>query len=192
MTRPIRIVVAEDESIIRLDLTEALTELGFEVVASVGDGGKAVAAVRELLPDVTILDVKMPVLDGLSAASEILQDQLSAVIILTAFNQIDLVEKANEAGVMAYLTKPYRASDLGPTIQIANSRFNQMKLLNNENSELSEQLKARKLIEQAKAILMKQLGLTEPEAFSWIQKTAMDKRKKMSEVAELVIAEIKE
>lgn len=192
MTRPIRIVVAEDESIIRLDLTEALTDLGFEVVASVGDGATAVAAVKEHLPDVAILDVKMPVLDGLSAASEILQEQLAAVIILTAFNQIDLVEKANEAGVMAYLTKPYRASDLGPTIQIANSRFSQMKLLNSENSELSEQLRARKLIEQAKAILMKQLGLTEPAAFSWIQKTAMDKRKKMSEVAELVIAEIKD
>lgn len=191
MNRPIRIVVAEDESIIRLDLTEALSELGFEVVASVSDGDKAIAAVKEFLPDLAILDVKMPVLDGLSAAAEILREKLCAVIILTAFSQIELVEKANEAGVMAYLTKPYRASDLGPTIQIASSRFAQMKLLQDENSELSEQLRARKLIEQAKAILMKQLGLSEPAAFSWIQKTAMDKRKKMTEVAELVIAEIK-
>lgn len=191
MNRPIRIVVAEDESIIRLDLTEALTDLGFEVVASVSDGAKAIAAVKEHAPDVAILDVKMPVLDGLSAASEILQDQLCAVIILTAFSQLDLVEKANEAGVMAYLTKPYRALDLGPTIQIAVSRFSQMKSLQAEHSELSQQLKNRKIVEQAKAILMKQLGLTEPEAFSWIQKTAMDKRKKMVEVAELVISEIK-
>lgn len=192
MTRPIRIVVAEDESIIRLDLTEALNDLGFQVVASVGDGAKAILAVKEHSPDVAILDVKMPVLDGLSAAAEILQEQLCAVIMLTAFSQIDLVEKANEAGVMAYLTKPYRASDLGPTIQIASSRFAQMKSLQAENSELSEQLRARKLIEQAKAILIKQLGLSEPEAFTWIQKTAMDKRKKMLEVAELVIAEMKD
>lgn len=191
MKTPIRIVIAEDESIIRLDLTESLSELGFEIVASVSDGAQAVVAVKNLKPDVAILDVKMPVQDGLSAAVEILEDNICAVVMLTAFNQIDLIDKANEAGVMAYLTKPYRVVDLVPTIEIAVSRFNQMNHLQGEVSELSEQLAARKAIEQAKSILMKELKLTEPEAFNWLQKTAMDKRKKMVEVAQVVIKELK-
>lgn len=192
MKTPTRIVVAEDESLIRLDLTESLTELGFEVLASVSDGKSAVLAVKTHQPDVAILDIKMPQLDGLSAAAEILQERLCAVIILSAFSQIELVEQANEAGVMAYLTKPYRASDLVATIEIAKSRFEQMKLLSDEVSELSEQLQARKNIEYAKSLLMKKLNLTEPQAFGWMQKTAMDKRKRMVDVAQLVIDEFKD
>lgn len=191
MKTPIRIVIAEDESIIRLDLAESLIEQGFEVMASVSDGAQAVLAVKNHKPDVAILDIKMPVQDGLSAAVEILEDKLCAVVMLTAFSQIELIEKANEAGVMAYLTKPYRAVDLVPTIEIAVSRFNQMQQLQGEMSELSEQLAARKTIEKAKSILMKELKLTEPEAFNWLQKTAMDKRKKMVEVAQVVIRELK-
>ncbi len=191
MKTPIRIVIAEDESIIRLDLAESLIEQGFEVIASVSDGAQAVLAVKNHKPDVAILDIKMPVQDGLSAAVEILEDKLCAVVMLTAFSQIELIEKANEAGVMAYLTKPYRAVDLVPTIEIAVSRFKQMQQLQGEMSELSEQLAARKTIEKAKSILMKELKLTEPEAFNWLQKTAMDKRKKMVEVAQVVIRELK-
>lgn len=191
MKTPIRIVIAEDESIIRLDLAESLIEQGFEVIASVSDGAQAVLAVKNHKPDVAILDIKMPVQDGLSAAVEILEDKLCAVVMLTAFSQIELIEKANEAGVMAYLTKPYRAVDLVPTIEIAVSRFKQMQQLQGEMSELSEQLAARKTIERAKSILMKELKLTEPEAFNWLQKTAMDKRKKMVEVAQVVIRELK-
>jgi len=191
MNTPIRIVVAEDEALIRLDLTESLTALGYEIVAAVSDGEQAVNAVTEHRPDVAILDVKMPKQDGLSAAVEILENKMCAVIMLTAFSQLELIERANEAGVMAYLTKPYKAIDLVPTIEIAVSRFKQMQQLNSEVSELSEQLRMRKVIEKAKSVLMKELGLTEPEAFNWLQKTAMDKRKKMVEVAEVVLKEIK-
>ncbi len=191
MNTPIRIVVAEDEALIRLDLTESLTALGYEIVAAVSDGEQAVNAVKEHIPDVAILDVKMPKQDGLSAAVEILENKMCAVIMLTAFSQLELIERANEAGVMAYLTKPYKAIDLVPTIEIAVSRFKQMQQLNSEVSELSEQLRMRKIIEKAKSVLMKELGLTEPEAFNWLQKTAMDKRKKMVEVAEVVLKEIK-
>jgi response regulator NasT len=191
MNTPIRIVVAEDEALIRLDLTESLTALGYEIVAAVSDGEQAVNAVKEHRPDVAILDVKMPKQDGLSAAVEILENKMCAVIMLTAFSQLELIERANEAGVMAYLTKPYKAIDLVPTIEIAVSRFKQMQQLNSEVSELSEQLRMRKIIEKAKSVLMKELGLTEPEAFNWLQKTAMDKRKKMVEVAEVVLKEIK-
>lgn len=189
MSNPIRIVVAEDEALIRLDLTESLTALGYQIVASVADGESAIAAVKQHKPDLAILDVKMPVLDGLSAAEEILGEKLCAVVMLTAFSQIELIEKANDAGVMAYLTKPYQAIDLVPTIEIAVSRFKEMNQLSSEVSELSEQLRMRKVIEKAKALLMKELSLSEPEAFNWLQKTAMDKRKKMIEVAEVVLKE---
>jgi response regulator NasT len=191
MSNPIRIVVAEDEALIRLDLTESLTALGFEVVANVADGESAIKAVKTLKPDIAILDVKMPVLDGLSAAEEILSEKICAVVMLTAFSQIELIEKANDAGVMAYLTKPYRATDLVPAIEIAVSRFKEMNQLASEVSELSEQLRMRKVIERAKAALIKELNLTEPQAFDWLQKTAMDKRKKMIEVAEVVLKEFK-
>jgi response regulator NasT len=133
----------------------------------------------------------MPVLDGLSAAEEILSEKICAVVMLTAFSQIELIEKANDAGVMAYLTKPYRATDLVPAIEIAVSRFKEMNQLASEVSELSEQLRMRKVIERAKAALIKELNLTEPQAFDWLQKTAMDKRKKMIEVAEVVLKEFK-
>lgn len=189
MSNSIRIVVAEDEAIIRLDLTESLTALGYQIVASVSDGQSAINAVKEHKPDLAILDVKMPVLDGLSAAEEILGEKLCAVVMLTAFSQIELIEKANDAGVMAYLTKPYQAIDLVPTIEIAVSRFKEMNQLSSEVSELSEQLRMRKVIEKAKALLMKELSLSEPAAFDWLQKTAMDKRKKMVEVAEVVLKE---
>jgi AmiR/NasT family two-component response regulator len=191
MNNPIRIVVAEDEALIRLDLTESLSALGYQVVAAVSDGELAVEAVKSHRPDVAILDVKMPKKDGLSAAVEILEDKICAVIMLTAFSQLELIERANDAGVMAYLTKPYKTIDLVPTIEIAVSRFKQMQQLSSEVSELSEQLKMRKIIEQAKSLLMKELNLSEPAAFNWLQKTAMDKRKKMVEVAEVVLKEFK-
>lgn len=191
MNNPIRIVVAEDEALIRLDLTESLTALGYEIVAAVSDGEQAVEAVKAHQPDVAILDVKMPKKDGLSAAVEILDDKICAVIMLTAFSQLELIERANDAGVMAYLTKPYKTIDLIPTIEIAVSRFKQMQQVSSEVSELSEQLKMRRIIEQAKSVLIKELNLSEPDAFNWLQKTAMDKRKKMVEVAEVVLKEFK-
>ena len=173
MSKPAaRIVVAEDETLIRMDLVEMLRESGYDVVGEATNGNEAIALVEELKPDLAILDVKMPVLDGISAAEKIIS--LSPVLMLTAFSQRDLVERARDAGAMAYVVKPFTINDLMPAIEIAISRHTQMKSLSEEVADLHERLETRKMIDRAKGILMKALNLSEPEAFSWIQKTAMD------------------
>jgi response regulator NasT len=189
MNQPLRVVVAEDEALIRLDLVEMLTEAGYEVVGQVGDGQAAIEITEKLKPDLVIMDVKMPILDGISAAEKIAGERISAVVILTAFSQKELIEKARDAGAMAYLTKPFTIEDLIPAIELAGSRFKEIKLLDQEITDLQEQLKARKIIEKAKGLLMTKLKINEPEAFKWMQKTAMDKRRSMTDVAQLVIDE---
>ena len=184
-----RVVVAEDEALIRLDLVEMLTEAGYEVVGQAGDGETAIAITEREKPDLVVMDVKMPKLDGISAAERIANQRIAPVVILTAFSQRDLVERARDAGAMAYLTKPFTIEDLMPAIELAVSRFQEIKQLDAEVTDLQEQLKARKLIEKAKGILMKNLKISEPEAFKWMQKTAMDKRRSMTDVAQLVMDE---
>jgi response regulator NasT len=181
-----RILVAEDEAIIRLDLVEMLTEAGYEVVAQATNGLEAIALAQEHKPDLAILDVKMPELDGISAAEKIIE--IAPVLMLTAFSQRDLVERARDAGVMAYVVKPFGISDLIPAIEIAMSRHTQMKSLAAEVSDLHERLETRKVIDRAKGILMAALNLTEPQAFSWIQRAAMDRRISMKDVALAVIS----
>lgn len=185
-----RVVVAEDEALIRLDLTEMLTEAGYDVVGQASDGEQAVALVRELKPDLAILDIKMPVLDGLAAAEQIGNDNLAPVIMLTAFSQRELVERARDAGVMAYLVKPFTAAELTPAIDIALHRWSELTALQSEIADLGEQLATRKAVERAKGVLMKKLKISEPEAFRWIQKTAMDRRMGMRQVAEAVIEQM--
>ena len=182
----IRILVAEDETIIRLDLVEMLTESGYEVVAEAENGAVAIELAKKLKPDLAILDVKMPEMDGITAAEQIIT--LAPVLMLTAFSQRELVERARDAGVMAYIVKPFSISDLVPAIEIAISRHRQMKSLEAEVADLYERLETRKIIDRAKGILMKAMGLTEPESFSWIQKTAMDRRISMKQVAQAVIS----
>ena len=179
--RAARILVAEDEALIRLDLVEMLTEAGYEVVGQATNGVEAVTLAKELKPDLAILDVKMPELDGISAAQEIIE--ISPVLMLTAFSQKELVERARDAGVMAYVVKPFSISDLTPAIEIAISRHLQMRTLKEEVADLYERLETRKIIDRAKGILMKAMDLSEPEAFSWIQRSAMDRRLSMKEVA---------
>lgn len=191
MSTKLRVVVAEDEALIRLDLVEMLNESGYEVIGQAGDGLKAIELTENLNPDFVIMDIKMPKLDGISAAEKIASNRLCPVVILTAFSQKDLVEKARDAGAMAYLTKPFSMDELMPAIELAVSRFQEIKQLDNEIKDLQEQLKARKSIDQAKALLIKHLKLSEPEAFKWMQKTAMDKRRSMLDVATLVIEEYK-
>jgi response regulator NasT len=181
----IRILVAEDETIIRLDLIEMLTEAGYEVVAQAENGAVAIDMAKLHKPDLAILDVKMPLVDGITAAQEIIE--IAPVLMLTAFSQRELVERARDAGVMAYVVKPFSINDLIPAIEIAVSRHKQMKSLQAEVADVYERLESRKLIEKAKGILMSGLSLTEPQAFSWIQKTAMDRRISMKEVAMAVI-----
>jgi response regulator NasT len=183
---PVRIVVAEDEALIRMDLVEMLGEAGYLVVAQAGDGAEAIALVAEHKPDLAILDVKMPILDGISAAEEIIAT--CPVLMLTAFSQRELVDRARDAGVMAYVLKPFTINDLVPAIEIAISRHLQMKSLASEVADLHERLETRKIIDRAKGILMAALNLTEPQAFSWIQKAAMDRRLTMKEVAQAVIS----
>ncbi|MFV0462357.1 MAG: ANTAR domain-containing response regulator [Nostocoides sp.] len=185
-----RVVVAEDEALIRLDLAEMLAEAGYEVVGQASDGEQAVDLVRELKPDLAILDVKMPVRDGLSAAEQIGSEKLAPVIMLTAFSQQELVERARDAGVMAYLVKPFSSADLGPAIDIALHRWSEVAALEAEIADLGEQLATRKAVERAKGVLMKNLKISEPEAFRWIQKTAMDRRMGMRQVAEAVIEQM--
>jgi response regulator NasT len=183
---PVRIVVAEDEALIRMDLVEMLGEAGYLVVAQASDGAEAITLVAEHKPDLAILDVKMPILDGISAAEEIIAT--CPVLMLTAFSQRELVDRARDAGVMAYVLKPFTINDLVPAIEIAISRHLQMKSLAAEVADLHERLETRKIIDRAKGILMAALNLTEPQAFSWIQKAAMDRRLTMKEVAEAVIS----
>ena len=180
---PPRIVVAEDEALIRLDLVEMLQEAGYDVVGQASNGEQAVELALDLIPDLVIMDVKMPVMDGLSAADEIGKQRLCPVIMLTAFSQTELVERARDAGVMAYVVKPFTAADLTPAINIALSRWSELKELEKEVADLGEALETRKAVERAKGVLMKKLKLTEAEAFRWIQKTAMDRRLGMKEVA---------
>lgn len=187
-----RVLVAEDESLIRLDLIEMLGEEGYEVVGEAGDGAEAVKLAEELAPDLVVLDVKMPVLDGISAAKRIVEQRIAPVLILTAFSQRDLVDRAREAGAMAYLVKPFTRADLVPAIEMALSRHDQLTQLEQEVSDLNERLETRKLVERAKGVLESRFGLSEPDAFRWIQKAAMDKRTTMREVATVVIAETDE
>ncbi len=181
-----RVVVAEDEAIIRMDLVEMLTEAGYQVVGQASNGQEAIDLVKESKPDLAILDVKMPVLDGISAAEEIIH--IAPVLMLTAFSQKELVERARDAGVMAYVVKPFSVADLIPAMEIAMSRHKQMTSLASEVADLQERLETRKLIDRAKGILMTALNLSEPEAFSWIQRAAMDRRMSMKDVALAVIS----
>lgn len=181
------VVIAEDEVLIRMDLAEMLTDEGFDVVGQAGDGQTAITMAEELRPDLVILDVKMPVLDGIAAAEAIARQRIAPVVILTAFSQRDLVERARDAGAMAYLVKPFSESDLVPAIEMAMSRFAELAMLEAEVADLNERLETRKAVDRAKGILQQQLGISEPEAFRWIQKTAMDLRLSMREVADGVV-----
>ncbi|OBK83116.1 ANTAR domain-containing response regulator [Mycolicibacter sinensis] len=182
-----RVLIAEDEALIRLDLAEMLREEGYEVVGEAGDGQEAVELAELLRPDLVILDVKMPRRDGIDAASEIAAKRIAPIVMLTAFSQRDLVERARDAGAMAYLVKPFTPGDLVPAIELAVSRSEEITALEREVSTLSEQLATRKLIERAKGLLQSKQGLSEPEAFKWIQRAAMDKRTTMRQVAEVVL-----
>jgi len=184
--KAVRILVAEDEALIRMDLVEMLQEAGYEVIAQAGNGEEAIALALEHQPDLAILDVKMPILDGISAAEKIIAT--APVLMLTAFSQRELIERARDAGVMAYVVKPFTIGDLVPAIEIAISRHTQMQSLALEVADLHERLETRKIIDRAKGILMKALNLSEPEAFSWIQRAAMDRRLSMKEVAQAVIS----
>jgi response regulator NasT len=182
-----RVVIAEDEALIRMDLAEMLAEEGYDVVAAVEDGEQAVSRAEELRPDLVILDVKMPRLDGIAAAQRIASQRIAPVVMLTAFSQRDLVESARDAGAMAYLVKPFGKSDLMPAIEMAVSRFAELQQLEAEVADLSERLETRKVVDRAKGVLQEKLGLSEPDAFRWIQKTAMDLRLSMREVADGVV-----
>ena len=182
-----RVLVAEDEALIRLDLKEMLEEEGYVVVGEAGDGEQAVRLARELKPDLVILDVKMPVLDGISAAEQIVAARIAPVVMLTAFSQRELVERAVDAGAMAYLVKPFAKSDLLPTIEVAVSRHAQISALEAEVGDLQDRLETRKVVDRAKGRLQTDQGMSEPEAFRWIQKAAMDRRTSMRAVAEGVL-----
>ena len=188
MSTPRRVLIAEDEALIRLDLKEMLEEAGYEVVGEVADGQQAIELTEQLRPDLVILDVKMPGLDGISAAEQIVEAATAPVIMLTAFSQRDLVERAAEAGAMAYLVKPFDKSDLIPAIEVAISRYQQLRALAGEVEDLSERLETRKLLDRAKGKLQADHAMSEPEAFRWIQKTSMDRRSSMRAVAEAVLA----
>jgi response regulator NasT len=187
---PRRVLIAEDEALIRMDLKEMLEEEGYQVVAEAGDGQRAVDLAREHTPDLVILDVKMPVLDGISAAERITADGIAPVVMLTAFSQRELVERAVDAGAMAYVVKPFGKSDLLPTIEVAVSRYQQMRALAAEVADLTERLETRKLLDRAKSKLQTDHGMSEPEAFRWIQKTAMDGRTSMKAVAEAIMVRV--
>jgi response regulator NasT len=184
-----RVLIAEDEALIRLDLAEMLAEAGYDVVAQASDGEEAVELAREHRPDLVIMDVKMPRLDGIAAASIVAAERIAPVVMLTAFSQRELVERARDAGAMAYLVKPFTITDLVPAIEMAASRFAEISALEREVEDLSERLAARKAIERAKVHLQETLGLSEPDAFGWIQRTAMDLRMTMRQVAERVLAD---
>jgi AmiR/NasT family two-component response regulator len=184
-----RVLIAEDEALIRLDLAEMLDEAGYEVVAQASNGEEAVERAREHRPDLVIMDVKMPRLDGIAAASIIASERIAPVVMLTAFSQRDLVERARDAGAMAYLVKPFTITDLVPAIEMAASRFAEIAALEREVDDLNERLATRKVIDRAKAHLQQALDLTEPDAFGWIQRTAMDLRMSMRQVAERVLAD---
>ncbi|MCL2464884.1 MAG: response regulator [Micrococcales bacterium] len=185
-----RAVVAEDEALIRMDVVETLTEAGFDVVGEAGNGEEAVALATKFKPDVVVMDVKMPVLDGISAAEQIGKAHLAPVVMLTAFSQTELVEHARDAGAMAYVVKPFSPADLLPAVEIAISRYAQIGALEAEVADLTERFETRKRVDRAKGLLMTKMGLTEPESFRWIQKTSMDRRLTMREVADAVIEQV--
>jgi response regulator NasT len=185
---PRRVLIAEDEALIRLDLKEMLEEEGYEVAGEAGDGGKAVELAEQLRPDLVILDVKMPVMDGIEAGARIARDRIAPVVILTAFSQRELVERARDAGAMAYLVKPFQKKDLLPTIEMAMSRFTEIVSLEAEVEDLQGRLEARKIVERAKGVLQTEHAMTEPEAFRWIQRTSMNQRKTMRAIAEAVLS----
>jgi response regulator NasT len=187
MTAPRRVLIAEDEALIRLDLSEMLAEEGFEVVGQAADGEQAVAMATELRPDLVIMDVKMPKKDGIDAAADIVGEQIAPVVILTAFSQRELIERARDAGAMAYLVKPFTKSDLLPAIELAVARYAETAALRKEVADISQRLEARKIIDRAKGLLMTHQKMTEPEAFRWIQRTAMDRRTSMQAVANAVL-----
>ena len=186
----LRVVVAEDEPLIRMDIVEILTAEGYQVVGEAENGQRAVDLVQQLVPDVVLMDVKMPVLDGISAAEQIASEKIAPVVLLTAFSQRELVERAREAGAMAYVVKPFTVDDVVPAIEIAMSRFKEIEALENEVADMKEQFATRKLVERAKSLLQSKMGLSEPEAFRWIQKTSMDRRLSMREVAEAIINQV--
>jgi two-component system, response regulator PdtaR len=185
--KPHRVLIAEDEALIRLDLAEMLREEGYEVVGEAGDGQEAVELAESLNPDLVIMDVKMPRRDGIDAAAEIAQKRIAPIVVLTAFSQRELVERARDAGAMAYLVKPFSITDLIPAIELAVSRFGELAALENEVATLSDRLETRKLVERAKGLLQANQGMSEPEAFKWIQRAAMDRRTTMKRVAEVVL-----
>jgi len=191
MQEPLRVVVAEDEALIRMDVVATLQEAGYEVVGEVGDGEEAVRLAIELVPDLMIMDIKMPKLDGISAAEKISELKIP-VVLLTAFSQADLVKRAADAGAMAYVTKPFKPSDLLPAIQIALSRSEELFALETEIVDLNERLETRKLMDRAKGLLQSKMRLSEPEAFRWIQKASMDRRLSMSQVAKAVLEQLGE
>jgi response regulator NasT len=182
-----RVVIAEDETLIRMDLAEMLGEEGYDVVGQAGDGARAIELAEELRPDLVIVDVKMPVLDGIAAAERIAGQRIAPVVILTAFSQRELVERARDAGAMAYLVKPFSKSDLVPAIEMAVSRFAELEALEHEVADLNDRLETRKAVDRAKGVLQKELGISEPDAFRWIQKTAMDLRLSMRQVSDGVV-----
>jgi two-component system, response regulator PdtaR len=188
VSKTLSVVIAEDEALIRLDLKEMLEEEGYEVVGEVGDGAAAVELAQKLRPDLVIMDVKMPGLDGISAAEQISAQRLAPVVILTAFSQRDLVRRASDAGALAYLIKPFTKADLVPAIEVAVSRFQEIAALDSEVTSLRERLEVRKLLDRAKGVLQAERGITEAEAFRWLQKTSMDRRLTMKAVAEEVLA----
>jgi two-component system, response regulator PdtaR len=185
-----RVVIAEDEALIRLDLREMLEEAGYDVVAEAADGEAAVALVTEHRPDLAVLDVKMPRLDGISAAERIAAARIAPVVMLTAFSQRELVERAREAGAMAYLVKPFTMADLVPAVEMAMARYDQLTALESEVTDLRERLATRKLVDRAKGLLQDRHGLDEAAAYRWIQRASMDRRLTMREVAELVLREL--
>jgi two-component system, response regulator PdtaR len=186
-TTPHRVLIAEDEALIRLDLAEMLRDEGYEIVGEAGDGQEAVELAEKLKPDLVIMDVKMPRRDGIDAAAEIAGKRIAPIVILTAFSQRDLVERARDAGAMAYLVKPFNVNDLIPAIEVAVSRFGEIAALEQEVATLSDRLETRKLVERAKGLLQAKQGMSEPEAFKWIQRAAMDRRTTMKRVAEVVL-----
>ncbi|WP_026818547.1 ANTAR domain-containing response regulator [Arthrobacter castelli] len=185
-----RIIVAEDETLIRLDIVEILRGEGYDVIAEADNGERAVELATELQPDLVLMDVKMPVMDGITAAEKIVMARIAPVVLLTAFSQKELVERARDAGAMAYVVKPFTPSDLMPAMEVALSRHDEIKALESEVTDLKEQFETRKLVERAKSLLINNMGLTEPEAFRWIQKTSMDRRLSMREVAETIINQV--
>lgn len=185
-----KVLVVEDETLIRLDIVETLTDAGYEVIGEADDGESAVEKALELNPELIVMDVKMPKLDGISAAEKILREISCAIVMLTAFSQKELVERARDAGAMAYVVKPFTAAELLPAVEIAFSRYSELKALEDEIADLTDRFHTRKLVDRAKGLLMENMGMSEPEAFRWIQTTSMNRRLSMREVAEAVIDQV--